>query len=217
MTDAEPLLTPAQVSQALGVGASTLRRHALMYETLFGPLPRERDQRRWPIEAVRRLQAAQQALTGGLVGSLETALTMVRDGQPLPEPVEVPEDLVPVPDLTPSPDLYLVVVVDELRSLRALVETQSAELVALRGEVQALRALPATTTSVTPPQAVQELESSSTRALLEAVSVLQDQVRAQGEREGDRLRVMLHAVAAHTTPEPEQRPVVRWWQRLFGG
>ncbi|WP_161883472.1 hypothetical protein [Deinococcus alpinitundrae] len=88
MADAESLLTPSQVSQALGVGASTLRRHAMLYEELFGPLPRERDQRRWPLEAVRRLQAAQQALAGGLVGSLETALTMVRDGQPLPEPVE---------------------------------------------------------------------------------------------------------------------------------
>ena len=81
-------------------------------------MPRERDQRRWPVEAVRRLQAAQQALASGLVGSLETALTMVRDGQPLPEPVEVPDDLAPIPDMTLPPDLYLELVVEEVRSLR---------------------------------------------------------------------------------------------------
>lgn len=215
MTDAESSLTPAQVSQVLGVSASTLRRHALMYETLFGSLPRERDQRRWPIEAVRRLQAAQQALTGGLVASLEIGLTMVRDGQPLPELAEIPDDLVPFPDMTLPPDLYLELVVEELRGLRTLVEAQHAELAAMRGEIQALRALPVAAAPVAPRSAVQEADAPSPWALLEAVSALQDQVRAQGEREGERQRVMLHAFKTPDAepPAPRAKP---WWRRLFG-
>ena len=116
------------------VSAPTLRRHAQTYEELFGPLPRERDQRRWPLDAVQHMQVAYQALAAQQVASIGLALALVRDGQALPEFAEIPDFPMPA---------FAAHLLDELRHLRALFEEQRLELASLRQEVYTLRTLPA--------------------------------------------------------------------------
>lgn len=120
--------TPAQVAQVLGVSAPSVRRIALVYEGVFGPLPRdERGHRHWPQQALHRTQAAHQALGTGSVASLEAALRLIDEGDDLPVPVDLPA-------VPPEPDV-LAEVLQELRRLREVMEAQHLELGALRQEI----------------------------------------------------------------------------------
>ena len=182
-----PDMTPAEVAAHLRVSAPTVRRMAASYELVMGLLPRDqRGARRWPMEAVRQVQAAHQALATGRVASLERALELVRDGAELPERVTL--------SATPDP---LVELVAEIRALRLVVEAQSAELASLRELVQR-RELPAPTPAHPPAD-------PPSGELQEAV---QDAVRAALDPE--RLRVALHATA------PGERPKRGVLARLFG-
>lgn len=182
-----PDMTPGEVAAHLRVSAPTVRRMAAAYEGVFGPLPRgEHGARRWPVEAVRQVQAAHQALGTGRVSSLERALALVRDGAELPERVVLPNGQDPLGEL-----------LAEVRTLRLVVEAQAAELGALRELVQG-RALPA------PPPA----HPPAAHPSAEVGEAVQDAMRAALSPE--RLRVALHAAAP---PAPPRRS---WWVRLLG-
>jgi len=171
-------MTPGEVADHLRVSAPTVRRMAKHYEDVFGLLPRdERDRRLWPLEAVRRVQAAHQALGSGRVVSLERALELVRDGEELPVRVTLPVERDVLAEL-----------LEEVRALRALTEAQGRELAHLREVVQGpSRELPPVTTA----QAVERTE--------DVRGAVREEVQAALDPE--RLRVALHA----STPAP-QRP-----------
>lgn len=170
------IMTPGEVADHLRVSAPTVRRMAKHYEEVFGVLPRdERDRRLWPLEAVRRVQAAHQALGSGRLASLERALELVRDGEELPQRVTLPVER----------DV-LVELLEEVRALRALTEAQGRELAHLREVVQGQgRELPPATA-----QAVERTE--------EVRGAVREEVQAALDPE--RLRVALHA----STPPPRR-------------
>lgn len=190
---------PGEVAELLGVSASSVRRMAATFESVMGPLPRSNGPtgpRVWPIEAFRQLEAAHRALTGsgGMVTSLEHALTLIRDGSNLP----VRAEQLDVQDRMPD---TLADLLAEVRALRALAEAQGRELADLRALVQDIPA-------ALPAPAAQAPSGRSDGALRDAV---QDAVR--GALDPERLRVALHA----TRLEPE-RPEPRrgWLARLLG-
>lgn len=196
--------TPAQVAQVLGVSAPSVRRIALVYEGVFGPLPRdERGHRHWPQNALHRTQAAHQALGTGSVASLEAALRLINEGDDLPVPVDLPA-------ATPGPDV-LAEVLQELRRLREVVEAQHLELGALREEVRGLRQLPAPAPLLpaTPgPDLTAELIE-----VRSSLGSLQVALTDQGEREAERMRVLLHAY--NEAPSPRPTGLTGWLSALF--
>jgi hypothetical protein len=198
-------LTPREVEEALGLSAPATRRAAVTYEAAFGPLPRVRGQegpRRWPLEALRRVQVAHAALEAGRVPSLEHALILIREGQELPSPVELPERS------------------DPAAVLLSLVEALRGEVAQLRQELATtqLQALPVPAPTEEALRAVirQELaealsDHSPERAASEMRAVVQDEL--------ERLRVLLHAStqAVATVPSPQVTPASRsLLSRLWG-
>ena len=168
----------------LGVSAPSVRRIALAYEGVFGPLPRdERGHRHWPQNALHRTQAAHQALGSGSVASLEAALRLIDEGDDLPVPVDLPA-------AAAEPDV-LAEVLQELRRLREVVEAQHLELGALRQEVIGLRQLPAPAPllpAAPAPNVIAELTELRT-----SLGGLQAALTDQGDREAERMRVLAHA------------------------
>jgi hypothetical protein len=159
-------LTPGEVAEYLRVSSPTVRRMGSAYEEVFGPLARDgRGHRIWSLEAVRRVQVAHLAISSGKVASLEAALRMVQTGADLPTRTVLPVET----------DL-LAELLTEVRSLRALAEAQGRELVALRSAVTESHALPA----------------PAVGSLTEEVEGLRAQLTAQGEREAERFRVLMH-------------------------
>jgi DNA-binding transcriptional MerR regulator len=72
---AATVLTPSQAAEQLGVKAVTLRRYALAYERVFGPLERDpQDNRLYDAEALERLLAARALVDERRAPSLEVAL-----------------------------------------------------------------------------------------------------------------------------------------------
>lgn len=164
-------MTPGEVASHLRVSAASVRRMAASYEGVFGPLPRSRGQdgpRLWPVDAVRRVQVAHDALNTGKVTSLERALELVRDGADLPQRVTLPAE-----------GDALVELLAEVRALRALAEAQGRELAALR-EIVAGRELPAPTA-----------QAPLTPEPVDVGNAVQDAVKVALDPE--RLRVALHA------------------------
>ena len=157
-------LTPAQIAAELKVSTATVRRMAAAYETVFESLPKDgRGHREWPVEALRRVQVAHQALSTGRVGSMEAALQLVRDGAELPQRVTLPVEVDALAEL-----------LAEVRAMRALTEAQGRELAELRQMVGAGRALPVPGAAVTSAEVVERLEA------------IQKQMTAQAEREAER-------------------------------
>lgn len=186
----DPVLSPREVEQALGLSAPATRRAAVTYEAVFGPLPRLRGQdgpRRWPLEAVRRVQVGHAALEAGRVPSLEHALTLIREGQELPAPVELPEH--------PDPAADLLTLVEALRgevaALRQeLAATQRQALPASAPTEEALRAAIRAELS----EALSDRSPERERAASEMRSVVQEEL--------ERLRVLLHASTGPVAPLP---------------
>lgn len=198
--------TPAQVAQVLGVSAPSVRRIALVYESVFGPLPRdERGHRHWPQQALHRTQAAHQALGAGSVASLEAALRLIDEGDDLPVPVDLSA-------AAPEPDVLAEVLL-ELRRLREVVEAQHLELGALRQEVMGLRQLP-TPAPLLP--ATPTPDPDLTAELTEfrgSLSSLQSALASQSEHEAERMRVLLHAY--NEAPSPRPTGLTGWLSALF--
>jgi DNA-binding transcriptional MerR regulator len=196
--------TPAEVAQILGVSAPSVRRMALVYEEMFQPLPRDdRGHRHWPQEALRRTQAAHQALGTGRVVSLAAALKLIAEGGELP----VAHDL-DLPGATPAPDV-LGEVLEELRRLREVVEAQHLELSALRQEVSGLRELPAPAPATGPVPDVNEKLAE----IWESVHSVQSSLEVQGALDSERMRVLLHAYNEALPPRPAG--LTGWLAALF--
>lgn len=121
---------PADVAGELGVSSSGLRRLALIYERVYGQLPRDpRLGRMWPAEAVERLALAREEVQAGRAVSIEATLSAARAGVEPRPPVQRPQD-------PPEPVEALL---RELRSLRGAVEGMSGRLEALERENRELR------------------------------------------------------------------------------
>lgn len=173
-------MTPGEVAELLHVSGPTVRRMAATYARVFDELPwdEKHRQREWPLEAVRRVQAAHQAVGTGRVSSLERALELVRDGGELPQRVTLQVH-----------DDALSELLREVRELRALTEAQGRELVALRELVAGQgRELPVPTAQAVerPTEAVREVVHDELRAALDP----------------DRLRVLAHAAQPRTPERP---------------
>jgi len=111
--------TPARAAEVLGVGRSTLRRWAHLFERVIGPLPRDdRGGRLWTAGALALLAEAKRRASEGRI-SIEEALAALK-GEPLE--LELPK---------PPQDLGQEV----LGALERLVE----RLAAVEAELRALR------------------------------------------------------------------------------
>ncbi len=136
--ESEVLWSPGDVARRLGVSPSGLRRLAGVYAQVYGDLPKDSSgtSRRWPSEAVYRLEQARALMAAGQARSIKDALLAVEGGA------------------TPSTDAALALgqdgrVIEALgvvaARLEAVLESNrrlEAEVEALRREVATARALP---------------------------------------------------------------------------
>jgi hypothetical protein len=136
MADAEVVLSPGEAARVLGVSPSGLRRLAVVYGEVYGPLEKDASgtSRIWPREAVMRLQAARALMAAGQARSVRDALQAVESGAA--PPVEL---------AAASGDVVtaLGVVATRLEALQDSNQRLEAEVRALRSEVEGLKALPA--------------------------------------------------------------------------
>lgn len=133
MIDAPLVLTPQQVSERVGVGLPTLRKHAVTLEALMGePLPRgEHLERLWPESVVNLLSRAMSLVHRREAASVEAALRALHSpaAPPLPD--------VPVLSgmLTSREDLAELL----REALSPTLAPIMAELISSREETAALR------------------------------------------------------------------------------
>ncbi len=93
MSEETVYYTPARAAEVLGVGRSTLRRWAHLFERVIGPLPRdERGGRLWTAEALALLAEAKRRASGERI-SMEEALKALKGGARDLEFPKPPEDL----------------------------------------------------------------------------------------------------------------------------
>ncbi len=136
--ETEVLWSPGDVAKRLEVSPSGLRRLAGVYAQVYGDLPKDSSgtSRRWPSEAVYRLEQARALMAAGQARSIKDALLAVEGGA------------------TPSTDAALAlgqdgrviealgVVAARLEALQASNARLESEVEALRREVATARALP---------------------------------------------------------------------------
>ena len=171
MSDAG-LLTPGEVAETLGVSAPTVRRLAVAYEAVFESMARGgRGGRLWNLETVRRFQVAHEALASGRVASLEAALTLIRDGEALPERSDLPT----------RPD-HVGKLLNAVEALQAEVVQLRRELAARDERVGERLALPA---SGTAPEVLREVVREEIGAALDP----------------ERLWTALRVTAQHKAPQ----------------
>ena len=85
--------TPARAAEVLGVGRSTLRRWAHLFERVIGPLPRdERGGRLWTAGALALLAEAKRKASGERIPIEEALKALKESGRDLELP-KPPEDL----------------------------------------------------------------------------------------------------------------------------
>lgn len=118
--------TPARAAEVLGVGRSTLRRWAHLFERVIGPLPRdERGGRLWTAEALALLAEAKRRASGERT-SIEEALRALKESA---RDLELPK---------PPGDLGREVL-GALERLAERLESVEAELRALKEENAGLK------------------------------------------------------------------------------
>ncbi len=127
MLEHDTILYPLQVADRLGIGPAMLRRYAKDYESVYGELPRDRQGRMYPLEAVERLEAARGLVMAGRYRSIRDALAGLQAGvQPLQVALEKRDEVLPA-------------ILAELKRLGDAVERLEAENRQLREQL----ALPA--------------------------------------------------------------------------
>lgn len=123
-------LSPGTVQQRLQVSSAGLRRLAVVYEQVHGPLPRDqRSGRVYSAEAVERLERARELVKNGRSPSVEAAL----------RGVELAEGVEGGRGWQRPPDESLAALVDEVRLLREAVEAQTRRMASLEEENRQLR------------------------------------------------------------------------------
>lgn len=149
--DPRRVYPPHEVQARLEVSASGLRRLAGIYERTVGQLPRDERGRVWPEEAVEELEGARAIVREQRAVSIEAALRLGQEGPP-GTPVragDVP-DVAPVQERGgPSP---AEAILEELRSLRELVEEQNRRIAELEEAVRTGRELEAPRDRPQPPE-----------------------------------------------------------------
>jgi hypothetical protein len=126
----ETFIPPKDAGERLGVSSSGLRRLATLYEGLYGPLPRDSsDSRVWPLSAVERLTTARALVSQGRAKSVQDALQATEPGSAI-EPLDA------LATRQPSGEAF-VLLVEELRSLRAEVAELRQEQATLRRQLEA--------------------------------------------------------------------------------
>jgi hypothetical protein len=128
------------VAKQLDISLPGLRRLAVVYERVYGELPRDDRGRLWPEEAVARLQAARAAVRKGRAASTEAALRAGDDGD-----VVVVDRRYPAAPSKAADDRAddradaLEKLLEELRLLRGAVEGMSRRLATMEIENRNLR------------------------------------------------------------------------------
>jgi chromosome segregation ATPase len=121
-------MAPGEVAKRLGIGTAMLRKHAAVYEELFGSLPKtEGEGRSYPIEVVERLEQALEAYRHKQAASVRAALEAIARGE-LTLEVHAGRD--------PEPIQLLL---EEFRRVRETVERLEVESRAIREENALLR------------------------------------------------------------------------------
>jgi hypothetical protein len=133
--NAEVVMSPGDVARRLGVSPSGLRRLAGVYAQVHGELPKDSSgtSRRWPSEAVYRLEQARALMAAGQARSIKDALMAVEGGAAPPVEVAAAGGEVVA---------ALGVVATRLEAVLASNRRLEAEVEALRREVATSRALP---------------------------------------------------------------------------
>lgn len=132
----EVVLSPGEAARQLGVSSSGLRRLAGVYSEVHGELPKDSSgtSRIWPREAVLRLDAARALMAAGQARSIRDALIAVEGGAAPRLEVAVQDERIAE---------ALGVVAARLEAVLESNQRLEAKVVALRLEVEGLRALPA--------------------------------------------------------------------------
>jgi hypothetical protein len=120
---------PEDVAKRLRISSAGLRRLAVIYERVYGELPRGPNRGRlWTGDAIERLESARLAVQQGQAVSVEAALAGLRAGA---EPIEAQPmaTTTSLPPITSSQPLEALV--EELLALREAVEEQNQRLRAL--------------------------------------------------------------------------------------
>jgi hypothetical protein len=131
MAEEQRVFGAGDVAKQLGISLPGLRRLAVVYERVYGELPRDDRGRLWPEEAVARLQAARAAVGEGRAVSTEAALRAGGDS----EEVVVIEPSRAADDRADALEKLL----EELRLLRGAVEGMSRRLATMEIENRELR------------------------------------------------------------------------------
>ena len=129
--DHEEIYAPRDVAERLGLSGAALRRIAVIYEEIHGPLrrdpPGKRGKRVWTWEAVERLEHARALVHTGRAGSIEDALR-AGDGE------EDADSDYPVHRKPARADITAIV--DELRAMRLALKEYNALLAAIERQAQ---------------------------------------------------------------------------------
>lgn len=128
--DPEEIYAPRDVAERLDLSGAALRRIAVVYEDLYGPLrrdpPGKHGKRVWTGEAVERLEHARTLVHTGRAGSIEDALRAGDGG-------EYDSDY-PVHRKPARADIAAIV--DELRAMRLALKEYNALLAAIERQDQ---------------------------------------------------------------------------------
>ena len=129
--DPEEIYAPRDVAERLDLSGAALRRIAVVYEDLYGPLrrdpPGKHGKRVWTGEAVERLEHARALVHTGHAGSIEDALRAGDGGE------DVDSDY-PVHRKPARADIAAIV--DELRAMRLALKEYNALLAAIERQAQ---------------------------------------------------------------------------------
>jgi hypothetical protein len=197
------------VAKQLGISLPSLRRLAVVYERVYGELPRDDRGRLWPEKAVARLQAARVAVREGRAASTEAALRAGDDGEVVvdrryPPPSKAADDRADA----------LEKLLEELRLLRGAIEGMSRRLATMEIENRKLREA----VSVS-----RELEATSEPR--ESAETPEEEHKRLEERERTRElqweeRERTRELQSQLIEVREQLEAERskgFWRRLFGG
>jgi DNA-binding transcriptional MerR regulator len=114
----------SEAARVLDASESATRRYASLYESLYGPMPRDKQKRRlWTHEAVEALRNAKALLDAGKVISIQAGLEALRGTEP--EALELPP--------ANPPDDPLRVLLERLEAMQSL----EAEIKLLRRQLEA--------------------------------------------------------------------------------
>jgi hypothetical protein len=211
MAKEQKVFGAGDVAKQLDISLPSLRRLAVVYERVYGELPRDDRGRLWPEEAVARLQAARAAAGEGRAASVEAALRAGDGGG-----VVVVDRRYPAP--SKAADVRadaLEKLLEELRVLRGAVEGMSRRLATMEIENRKLREAVSVSRELEAPSEPRESfetpEKEHTRLEEE-----HERTRELQWEERERTReLQWQLIEVREQLEAERSK--GFWRRLFGG